>query len=99
MTRQATIWPLPSPSHGLAEVPLRDWPAVEAYADSYICDVLLPVQKIAIEVYGGVHVLHQVRDHCRKQALQAHGLRVLEFSNDESMNNMRRAIVAFPREA
>lgn len=35
-----------------------------------------------------------LRNHCRKQALHAHGLRVLEFRDDLSVNEMRRAIVA-----
>ena len=50
--------------------------------------------RLAIEVYGGVHVLQQVRDACRKQALQTHGLRVLVLRDDASMNEMRRAILA-----
>jgi very-short-patch-repair endonuclease len=71
---------------------------IEAYVGRYICDALLPVAGLAIEVYGGVHCLQTVRDACRRRALERTGLRVLVLDDTMTSNQMRRAIVAVLRE-
>jgi hypothetical protein len=49
----------------------------EGQVGPFLCDVLLPVLRIATEAEGGVHILHRERDAQRRAFLEAHGLTVL----------------------
>jgi hypothetical protein len=62
----------------------RDGPAidertavVEATVGRAIVDVLFPIQRVVIEVDGGVHVLTVASDRQRRAMLEAYGLRVI----------------------
>jgi hypothetical protein len=57
---------------------------IEAYVGNYICDVVLPVQQLAIEVYGGIHALHAERDARREAVLRSHRLQVLILSEQQA---------------
>jgi hypothetical protein len=55
----------------------------EAYAGTYLCDVLLPVARIAVEFVGGVHRLTSEHDAKRRCYLETTlGLTVVELNDD-----------------
>jgi hypothetical protein len=63
----------------------------EAYAGSYLCDVLLPVARIAVEFVGGVRRLTPEHDAKRRCYLETTlGLTVMEL-NDEHLCDQRNA--------
>lgn len=63
----------------------------EAYAGPYLCDVLLPVARIAVEFVGGVHRLTPEHDAKRRCYLETTlGLAVVEL-NDEHLRDRRAA--------
>ncbi|NJO82856.1 MAG: DUF559 domain-containing protein [Blastochloris sp.] len=55
----------------------------EGVVGPYACDVLVPHQHVAIEVYGGVHRICQEHDAKRRVFLESHGLTVVELTNDQ----------------
>jgi hypothetical protein len=52
----------------------------------FYCDVLLPVRRLAIEVEGGVHILHRERDAQRRAFLESQGLSVLVLTEDRALD-------------
>lgn len=54
---------------------------VEATVGRAIVDVLLPIQRVVIEVDGGVHVLTAASDARRRAILEAYGLRVIVLAD------------------
>jgi very-short-patch-repair endonuclease len=54
---------------------------VEATVGRAIVDMLLPTQRVVIEVDGGVHMLTVANDARRRAALEAHGLRVIVLAD------------------
>jgi hypothetical protein len=64
-------WSL-SPRHALAE----------GGVGPYVCDILLPVRRLAIEAEGGIHALQREYDARRRAFLIAQGLSVAVFPNE-----------------
>jgi len=56
----------------------------EAQVGPYYCDIVIPTCNIAIEVYGGVHVLTRERDTLRRAYLEAQGLRVIVLHDTDN---------------
>ncbi len=54
--------------------------------EPYIVDFYCHQAGLIIEVDGDVHAVQQEYDRLREQQLQAHGLRVLRFTNREVVN-------------
>jgi len=52
----------------------------------YVCDMLLPVRRVAIEVEGGIHVLSRERDAQRRSFLEAQGLTVLVLTEEMALD-------------
>jgi hypothetical protein len=67
---------------------------VEATVGRAIVDVLLPIQRIVIEVDGGVHVLTGAYDERRRVMLEAHGLRVIRFTDSRVQPLARDGVAA-----
>jgi len=68
----------------------------EAYAGSYLCDVLLPVARIAVEFVGGVHRLTQEHDAKRRCYLETTlDLTIVELNDDHLRDQQaaRRCLV------
>ena len=55
----------------------------------YVVDFYCPAKKIAIEIDGARHWTdqEQKRDHMRQRSIEALGIRVLRFTNDEVYTN------------
>ncbi len=63
----------------------------EAYAGTYLCDVLLPVARIAVEFVGGVHRLTAEHDAKRRCYLETTlDLTIVEL-NDDHLRDPRNA--------
>jgi very-short-patch-repair endonuclease len=56
----------------------------EAQVGSYYCDIVIPACDIAIEVYGGIHVLTRERDEQRRAFLEAQGLMVIVLHDTDN---------------
>src|SRR6185436_411240 len=59
---------------------------VEGGVGPFYCDVLLPVRRLAIEVEGGVHILHRERDAQRRTFLESQSLSVLVLTEDRALD-------------
>ncbi|MEZ0607639.1 endonuclease domain-containing protein [Fibrella sp. WM1] len=55
----------------------------------FILDFYCPSERLAIELDGGIHLQPAVRDYDleRQDAIEALGIRVLRFSNDDVLHN------------
>jgi very-short-patch-repair endonuclease len=60
----------------------------------YIVDFYCPVKKIVIEVDGSQHFSKEMleEDAKRDQYLEAVGVKVLRFNNDEALNNIEGVV-------
>ncbi|NJO82441.1 MAG: DUF559 domain-containing protein [Blastochloris sp.] len=58
----------------------------EGVVGPYACDVLVPHQHLVIEVHGGIHRIRQDHDADRRVFLEAHGLTVVELTNDQVLH-------------
>jgi very-short-patch-repair endonuclease len=56
----------------------------EAQVGPYYCDIVIPTCGIAIEVYGGVHVLTRERDEQRSAFLETQGLTVIVLHDTDN---------------
>ncbi len=56
--------------------------------DRFIVDFYCHQADLVVEVDGGVHLAQEEYDRARDEALTAHGLRVLRFTNDEIAQHM-----------
>jgi adenine-specific DNA-methyltransferase len=56
--------------------------------DQFIVDFYCAEARLVIEIDGAVHELTGERDHARQEPLEALGLRVMRFKNDEVMRNL-----------
>lgn len=56
----------------------------EAQIGGYYADMLLPAQRLVIEINGGIHVLHSERDARRCAALRAYGLMVVIITENDA---------------
>ena len=68
--------------------------------DSFVLDFYWAEKKVAIEIDGGIHERKDVKEHDegRTEVLQAQGIRVIRFTNEEVMDNIvgvLRKIVLF----
>ena len=74
----------------------------EGAVGHYACDILVPHQHVAIEVYGGIHRICQEHDAKRRSFLEDHGLTVVEITNDQVLHapttvlNHLRTVLDFP---
>jgi very-short-patch-repair endonuclease len=55
---------------------------------NFITDFCCPACRLMIEVDGGIHQEQADYDRARTTQLEAHGYKVLRFTNDEVMNNL-----------
>jgi very-short-patch-repair endonuclease len=55
---------------------------------SYIVDFASPGGKLAIEIDGGQHALHETEDAARSEEIARRGYRVLRFWNNDVMHNL-----------
>ncbi len=58
----------------------------EAQIDVYFADVLIPSQRLVIEINGGIHVLHSERDARRCATLREYGLTVYTITEEDATN-------------
>jgi len=60
----------------------------------YVVDFYCPETRIVIEVDGDSHFTDEARayDEARELYLKAHNLRVLRFTNEEVMKNIKNAV-------
>jgi len=65
----------------------------EAQIGVYVADVLIPAQRLVIEVNGGIHVLHTERDACRSATIRAHGLTVHIISEEDATDAVTAAAI------
>ena len=65
----------------------------EARIGVYFADVLIPAQRLVIEIHGGVHVLHAERDACRSAALCELGLTVHIISEEDATDEATAAAI------
>jgi hypothetical protein len=65
----------------------------EAQIGVYFADVLIPAQRLVIEIHGGIHVLHAERDARRSAALREYGLTVHIISEDDATDAATAAII------
>ena len=68
--------------------------------DSYVLDFYWAEKKVGIEIDGGVHEKPDIReyDEGRSKVLEAQGIRVIRFTNEEVKNNIAgvlRKIILF----
>lgn len=74
----------------------------EGVVGPYACDILVPHQHVTIEMHGGIHQLRREHDADRRAFLEAHGLTVVELSNDQVLHapttvlNHLRTVLDFP---
>jgi very-short-patch-repair endonuclease len=60
--------------------------------DRFILDFYCASAKLCIEVDGGIHDEQQERDAARTEYLSARGIRVIRFTNDEVLGDMRSVL-------
>jgi len=60
--------------------------------DQYIVDFFCPELRLVIELDGGAHALKEKRDEYRQTHLEAQGLRVIRFTNDEILSNLQGVV-------
>jgi very-short-patch-repair endonuclease len=64
----------------------------------YIVDFASPGCKLAIELDGGQHSLHEEEDAARTDELARRGYRVIRFWNNEVMHNLAGVLETIRRE-
>lgn len=59
--------------------------------ERFILDFYCPAARLCVELDGGIHdeADQRARDAARTAALEAHGIRVLRFQNDEVLDDPR----------
>lgn len=65
------------------------WDAIaECGAGRFTCDLLLPARHLALEVEGGIHLLHREKDALRRNQLEQWGLKVIVLTSDEALDDV-----------
>jgi very-short-patch-repair endonuclease len=64
--------------------------------EGYVIDFYCPQKRLAIELDGGVHQLHsqQIYDHYRTKLLNAWGIKLIRFHNEDIKNNLTQCLKA-----
>jgi very-short-patch-repair endonuclease len=65
----------------------------------FVLDLYCPAARLAIEVDGSVHDAQAVRDAERTEHLNARGIRVLRFRNDEVLGDLPSVLAAIAEAA
>lgn len=60
----------------------------------YVADIYCHAEKLVIEIDGSIHDLDEIKinDEIRQKALEALGLRVIRFTNNEILNNLESVL-------
>ena len=58
----------------------------------FILDFYCPEAKLGVEIDGPVHRWTKEEDHLREKHIEAHGIRMVRFSNDQVLNNLDEVI-------
>ena len=66
--------------------------------DRYIADFLFIEPKLVIEIDGGQHADDAIRDVYRTTILEAHGVKVIRFWNNEVLQNLDGALQKIAQE-
>ncbi|CAN5802036.1 hypothetical protein BH23GEM5_BH23GEM5_18350 [soil metagenome] len=61
--------------------------------DRFVLDFYCASARLVVEVDGAVHDRQTERDNARTAALEAHGLRVVRFRNEEIMTNLQGVLL------
>jgi very-short-patch-repair endonuclease len=61
--------------------------------DRFVLDFYCASARLVVEVDGAVHDQQVERDNARTAALEAHGLRVVRFRNEEIMTNLQGVLL------
>ena len=61
---------------------------------AYVVDFLCPELRLAVEVDGDVHAFRELEDAERQASLEAMGLRVVRFTNDDVIRNIDGVLTA-----
>lgn len=67
--------------------------------DGFVLDFFCPEAKLCVELDGGVHDARQERDADRTGQLEARGLRVIRFRNEEVEHDMPSVLRRIARAA
>ena len=60
--------------------------------ERFILDFYCPAAKLCVEVDGDIHDEQVERDAARTELLNAHGIRVIRFRNDEVLGDTRSVL-------
>ena len=67
--------------------------------DGFVIDFFCPEARLCVELDGGIHDAQQERDAARTAQLEARGLRVIRFRNDEVEHEMDSVLRRIARAA
>lgn len=67
--------------------------------DGFILDFFCPEARLCVELDGGIHDARQERDAARTEQLQARGLRVIRFRNEEVEDDLPSVLRRIARAA
>jgi len=68
------------------------------FAKRFILDFYCPETGLSIEVDGGVHKLQRQRDEARQEMVEASGIKMIRFKNEEVLNNIDDVIERIRKE-
>jgi very-short-patch-repair endonuclease len=80
---EQTLWAAKS-NKKLAQLRFRRQHAI----GQFILDFYCPACKLAIEVDGSSHITKTEADNDRTSVLEAHGIKVMRFQNEEVLDNL-----------
>jgi very-short-patch-repair endonuclease len=67
--------------------------------DGFVLDFFCPEVRLCVELDGGIHDTQQERDAARTAQLEARGLRVIRFRNEDVENDMPSVLRRIARTA
>ncbi|HUV04992.1 MAG TPA: endonuclease domain-containing protein [Armatimonadota bacterium] len=56
--------------------------------DQYIVDFFCPELRLVVELDGGIHAFQERRDEARQAYLEAQGLKIVRFTNEDVLGNL-----------